>query len=120
MSMYIVRINLDRENTFPFKVVAANSLASGGVDESCSMLCVVFHASDCPSVSAWLADRWSRWPYRFLKFLKEFVSLGLVLASNITLHGSKSRQYMREAPLARSIGSHDVTAKEHGNGKMEG
>ncbi len=37
--------------TFPFKVVAANNLASTGIEKSCSIACVVFHASDCNTMS---------------------------------------------------------------------
>ena len=86
--------------TFPFKVVAANSLASAGADESCSIACVVFHASNCCHMSSSI-QFCGTGTHRFLKLFKEFMGIGFLFFAGIALHGRQSGKNWRIA--ARSV-----------------
>ncbi len=86
--------------TFPFKVVEANSLASGvalGVDK---MECVVVQASgyEVTAVSMPLSNFDSgRTTHRFLELLEIIMGLRLLCTLHVALHHRKSRQNGRKA-----------------------
>ncbi len=90
--------------TFPFKVVAANSLASGvasGVDR---MECVIVQASGytITAVNMCLSStEIGAITYGFLESLQIVMGLRLLCALHSALHHRKSRQHGREALGAR-------------------
>lgn len=86
--------------TFPFKVVAAKSFASGVAPEVDRMACVVVQASGLSvtavSTPLLIADH-GRSTYRLLELLQVVMGLRLLPALNIALHHHESRQDWRKA-----------------------
>lgn len=81
--------------TFPFKVVAANNLASTGADVSRKMACVVVHASDCDKMSVRSRCGIMMSTHRFLELFEILVGFRLLFARNVTLHRCQRRKHRR-------------------------